>query len=99
MQAARCDSRYYAVNLNDFFVGVSDIVALQRLLRIGGRVRGIRNLHSKLYIFGPRRAILTSANLTAAALDMNHEFGMVIEDKRGIEICQRYFENFWTREI
>ena len=32
------------------------------------RVRGVRNLHAKLYIFGESRAIITSCNLTEAAL-------------------------------
>ena len=56
-------------NLRDFAEGVSDIASLRRIIKTGGRVRGIRNLHSKLYIFGSRRAIVTSANLTSAALD------------------------------
>ena len=32
--------------------------------RTGARARGIKNLHAKAYIFGDRRAIVTSANLT-----------------------------------
>ena len=83
-------------NLNDFAAGVSDIAALRRILGAGGHVRGIRHLHSKLYIFGSKRAVLTSANLTAAGLDRNHEFGAVIDDKSGITTCRTYFERLWN---
>src|SRR2546421_7648773 len=51
-------------HLGDFADGVSDIVALRKLLEAGANVRGVRNLHAKLYLFGQRRAIVTSANLT-----------------------------------
>ena len=42
-------------NLADFADGVSDIAALRKLLRASAAVRGIRNLHAKLYLFGDRR--------------------------------------------
>lgn len=51
-------------NLADFAEGVSDVAALQELLKVGARVRGVRNLHAKLYVFGKSRAIITSFNLT-----------------------------------
>jgi phosphatidylserine/phosphatidylglycerophosphate/cardiolipin synthase-like enzyme len=54
-------------NLQDFADGVSDITALRMLLDAGASVRGVKNLHSKLYLFGSKRAIVTSANLTEAA--------------------------------
>lgn len=75
-------------NLSDFAEGVSDIAALHKLLEAGASVRGIRNLHAKLYLFGASRAIVTSANLTAAAINRNHEFGMVAEDANVIAACR-----------
>jgi hypothetical protein len=36
-------------NLADFAEGVRDITALRRVLKAGGRVRGIRGLHAKVY--------------------------------------------------
>lgn len=83
-------------NLDDFAKGVSDIAALRRVLAVGGQVRGIRNLHSKLYLFGASRAIVTSANLTGAALDSNHEFGAVTDDPASIATCRAYFDRLWT---
>ena len=85
-------SRY---NLDDFVDGVSDIAALRKLLQIGAVVRGVRNLHAKLYLFGKSRAVITSANLTEAALNLNHEFGVVAEDAKTIEGCRAYFEGLW----
>lgn len=82
-------------NLNDFAEGVSDIEALRMLLDAGASVRGIQNLHAKLYIFGASRAIITSANLTRAALTRNQEFGVVADDAAVIAACRNYFDGLW----
>ena len=84
-------------NLADFADGVSDIAALRKLLRAGAAVRGIRNLHAKLYLFGDRRAIVTSANLTEAGLCHNPEFGVVTNDATAVRECWAYFDNLWSR--
>jgi hypothetical protein len=84
-------------NLDDFSDGVSDIAALRLLMKSGARIRGIKNLHAKLYLFGDRRAIVTSANLTEAALLRNHEFGFLAEDEAIIARCREYFNNLWKR--
>ena len=82
-------------NLADFAECVSDIAALRRLLEAGAKVRGVKNLHAKLYVFGERQAIITSANLTDAALSSNHEFGMVADDAQVIKGCLDYFDKLW----
>jgi hypothetical protein len=84
-------------NLADFAEGVSDVGALRMLLDAGARVRGIRKLHAKLYLFGASRAVITSANLTKSALDSNHEFGLVAEDATVIGTCRAYFDDLWRR--
>ncbi len=84
-------------NLTDFAEGVSDLAALQKLLDANASVRGVRNLHAKLYLFGASRAIITSANLTEAALRRNHEFGIVAEDAAIIATCRAYFDDLWQR--
>ena len=81
----------------DFAEGVSDVDALEMLLKVGARVRGVQNLHAKLYLFGTSRAIITSANLTEAALYRNHEFGMVTDDAAVVKKCQAYFKSLWRR--
>ena len=84
-------------NLDDFANGVSDVEALRMLLDADASVRGIQNLHAKLYLFGTSRAIITSANLTKAALTQNHEFGVVSEDAAVIRACRNYFDELWRR--
>ncbi|MES2736621.1 MAG: phospholipase D family protein [Verrucomicrobiota bacterium] len=84
-------------NLDDFSSGVSDIAALNLLLRAGARIRGVRNLHAKLYLFDDCRAIVTSANLTEAALTRNHEFGFFSDDQSAMTPCHAYFDNLWNR--
>lgn len=84
-------------NLADFSGGVSDIRALELLLQRGARIRGIKNLHAKMYLFGESRAIVTSANLTDAALSRNHEFGFVVTEPGAISECRRYFDGLWNR--
>ena len=84
-------------DLNGFYTGVSDISALRLLLESGARIRGVRHLHAKLYLFGDERAIVTSANLTEAALVRNHEFGFVAEDTEILSTCRRYFDTLWKR--
>jgi PLD-like domain len=83
--------------LADFAEGVSDCSALRLLLSHGARVRGVRRLHSKLYLFGSSRAIVTSANLTESALLNNHEFGFVAENAAIVSRCRTYFDFLWER--
>ena len=84
-------------NLEDFALGVSDIGALGTLLARSAEVRGIRNLHAKMYLFGNTRAIITSANLTDAGLDRNPELGIVTDDPAAIASCLDYFNSLWNR--
>ena len=82
-------------SLDDFASGVSDIAALRMLLNAGAQVRGIRGLHAKVYLFGRARAIVTSANLTRAALERNYEFGIVSDEAPVISACHSYFDGLW----
>ena len=83
-------------NLPDFCDGVSDTSALRLLLTAGAEIRGVKALHAKLYLFG-RRSIVTSANLTNAALTRNHEFGFVADDDAIVARCDAYFAELWGR--
>jgi hypothetical protein len=84
-------------SLPEFAEGVSDLSALRAFLKAGAEVRGIRNLHSKMYLFGDRRSIVTSANLTSAALTRNHELGFVSDDSLIIQSCHDYFDRLWDQ--
>jgi len=84
-------------NLRDFCDAVCDVEALRLLMERGARIRGIRNLHAKVYLFGRKRAIVTSANLTRAALRSNHEFGFVSGDPAVLQFCETYFDGLWAK--
>ncbi|WP_016746563.1 phospholipase D family protein [Rhizorhabdus wittichii] len=78
-----------------FNEGVSDVAALERLLGLGARIRGVRALHAKLFLFGGTAAIATSANVTDAAFRRNHEFGFAATDPTIVTACEHYFEDLW----
>jgi PLD-like domain len=82
-------------NLRDFGSGVSDIEALRAILEAGGRIRGVRGLHAKVFLFGESRAAITSANLTSRGLEQNLEFGCVSDDAEFVKACRRYFDRLW----
>lgn len=82
-------------NLNDFNEGVSSLNALRILLDKGAKIKGIRHLHSKLYVFDAVQAIIGSTNLTHAALYLNQEFGIVSTDVTIIKSSNEYFDKLW----
>lgn len=88
-------------NLDDFAAGVSDLAALGLLLDHGAHIRGVRHLHAKVYVFGAPealgRAIVTSANLTEAALTRNREFGLVADEPAVVQACHAYVDDLWGR--
>jgi len=82
-------------DLNCFDQGVSDLAALEAILNAGGKVRGVRGLHSKLFVFGETAALATSANVTDAAFNRNHEFGFLSTGAEVVGSCADYFEHLW----
>lgn len=84
-------------SLADFSEKVSDTSALRLLLDAGAHIRGVKHLHAKLYLLGADRVIVTSANLTEAALSRNHEFGFIAKDAQIVGGCNKYFEELWSK--
>ncbi len=82
--------------LSDFYSGVSDLDALTHLLDKGAEIKGIQNLHSKLYIFGGDQAVIGSANLTEAAFHRNKEFGVALSLPEQVAECAKYFDSMWA---
>ncbi len=60
-----------------------------------GKVRGVRGLHAKLYLFGNASVIATSANVTEAAMRRNHEFGFSASDPAIVATCAAYLDRLW----
>ena len=82
-------------DLNNFVDGVSDIESLKLLFEAGAQIGGIKGLHSKVYIFGDKRAVITSANLTKAGLEQNSECGTISDSADFVSDCIAYFEKLW----
>lgn len=80
-------------NLQDFAMKVSSLNGLKFCVEKGARVFGIKDLHSKVYIFDKRAAIITSANLTNGGLVSNHECGIFLTDKSVIQNLHNYFND------
>ena len=79
-------------DMRDFVKGVSDVEALQLLVRAGADVRGMQGLHAKAYVFGDQRAAVTSANLTKKGLTGNVEFGCLSGDPDFVVTCAQRVE-------
>lgn len=82
-------------NLNDFRSGVSSIKALEKLLQENIKIKGIKGLHSKAYIFDTKSAIITSANFTSGGFFNNYEFGIITHDIDEVKESIAYFSSLW----
>lgn len=86
-------------NLNDFLSGVSSLKALKRLVSRNVKIKGIKDLHSKVYIFDQTSVIITSANFTNGGFFNNYEFGVRSNDVLKVAESIAYFERLWDLDI
>ena len=82
-------------NLNDFKKGVSSLSAIERLLNANAQIKGVKNLHSKLYLFEQKSVIITSANFTQGGFFNNKEFGILTDEYRTVIDSSDYFNSLW----
>lgn len=80
-------------NLNDFASNVSSLDCLKYSVEEGANVFGIQGLHSKIYLFDDRSAIVTSANLTDNGLKRNHECGIFTSDPTMVKTIIDHFND------
>jgi len=83
-------------NLRDMLNGVHDLEALDRLRRGGVEVRGVRDLHAKVFLSRGRSVLIGSVNLTTKALERNHEFGVLLRDEDAVLQTEAWFDALWT---
>ncbi len=83
-------------NLNDFWTKASDLKALEKLVKNGVEVKGVKDLHSKVYIFGDDSVIITSANFTYGGFILNKEFGIVSNNQAIVSNSVSYFQSLWN---
>lgn len=82
-------------NLNDFRSGVSNLSALKKLIDNKVEIKGIKDLHSKAYIFDRKSMIITSANFTNGGFFNNYELGIKSENLGQIIETLAYFNKLW----
>lgn len=82
-------------NLNEFQSGASSLAALKELVDHGVRIKGIKNLHSKLYLFDDKSVIIGSANFTTNGFFNNFEYGIKSIDNEIITTSREYFDSLW----
>ncbi len=82
-----------AFNLQNAFAGALDLSALQYILDHGGIVKSHPKLHAKMYIFDNSKAVITSGNLTNGGLQLNVEYGILIEDNAIVTQINQDFLN------
>ena len=64
-----------------------DVAALRRLATVSptSRLFSVPNLHAKVFIADAQSAIVTSGNLTNAALDRNREYGVLFHEEDAVK--------------
>lgn len=85
-----------ALSTMDIVSGATSIDSLEKLIARGVQCRFMSapRLHAKVYIFGEVSALVTSANLTASALDSNIEVGVFVGGNEVIELIE-WFNESW----
>jgi hypothetical protein len=94
----RSQSIHLLTSLTDenLMSGATSIDSIRSLIKCGVECRSLelsRALHAKVYIFDDRKAVITSANLTEAALRKNIEAGVVIKGDAVKKIL------LWSRQL
>jgi hypothetical protein len=84
--------------LMNFYRKASDINALTSILEKGGKIYNHQNMHSKIYIFDDKKAIITSSNLTYGGLTKNFEYGLEVSDPNVVKQVITDFNNLISDE-
>ena len=81
--------------LMNFYRKSSDFEALNTILKNNGIIKNYQSLHSKVYIFDEKQAIITSGNLTNGGMNTNYEYGVLIKDENNVaSVVQDFYEIF-----
>lgn len=91
----RIITRFYR---EDFIQKVSSIEGLKYLFDAGAEILALVGLHSKLYVFDDKAAIIGSANFTTGGFYTNHELSVLIKDNNPVTIeSVNHFNELWNR--
>ena len=73
-----------------------DIAGLETLINNNSTVKNITNLHSKIYVFDDKLAVISSSNLTNGGLLKNYEYGILLNEKKIVHEIIDDFEQLFT---
>lgn len=85
--------------LMNYYLKVSDLSALEFILNLNGTISNFQKLHSKIYIFDDKIAIITSGNLTNGGLLNNYEYGVLIEEEKYLHSIVYDFDLLVNHEL
>jgi len=78
-------------DLPNAYTGALDLSGLELIIGKKGLVKSYPKLHSKIYIFDSKKAVITSGNLTNGGLLKNYEYGVLLDE---FEIVSKIRNNF-----
>lgn len=87
-------TRFY---LQDFIDGSNTLEGLQNMLDAGVKLYALIGLHTKLYLFDSKDAIVGSANFTEGGFVRNIELSVHLEDEPAIDTLQEYFDEIVSK--
>lgn len=64
-----------------FCSGKSDLSAFDTIMAANGKIKINPRIHSNIYLFDDKKAIISSANLSDSGLLNNFEYGILLDDK------------------
>ena len=67
-------------DLPNAYTGALDLSGLELIIGKKGLVKSYPKLHSKIYIFDSKKAVITSGNLTNGGLLKNYEYGVLLDE-------------------
>ncbi len=85
--------------LSNAFSGSLDLSGLEYILNNQGIVKNYPRLHSKIYLFDDKKAVITSGNLTNGGLSSNYEYGIFIDEEKLIADISADFNKLSNNEI
>ncbi len=93
------DSRWLvSLNLENAIDGATEPDAVQRLMRLGAKVKTHSRLHAKLYLFRTDGSLaFGSANLTRGGLDTNEEIVAWVDEAEVASRAVELFETWWAQ--
>lgn len=83
----------------NLYSGSLDINGVEKLMNIDSTIKNYSRLHSKIYIFDNKRAIISSGNLTNGGLVNNYEYGIYLDEKSFVNKIVDDFESLSNNEI